>query len=304
MTTIRCLYDGHFKLAESPLWCERSQSVWWVNMLEPSAIYRLRWNSEAPEVFSAPYPVTGIVLAQDDSLLVGSVGSLLRLDPSSGKIDPVLELKGDHPGNRCNEMGVDPKGRLWVGTMTDNLSGADVEAKGGALFRISAESTVEKMLDKIGIPNTLIWSAEGDVLFTADSYSGIMRRMRLDEEGRIASVEALHGPGNCGVPDGSALATDETLWNARWSAGCLLAIGPDGEERGRIEIPGGNITSACFAGPDRDTLVVTASLWGLSAKDLADCPQAGGVFALEVGSVGVPVPRFAGRPGDWPVLES
>ena len=39
---ILCLYEGHFKLAEGPIWCERSQSLWWVNMVEPAAVYRLR----------------------------------------------------------------------------------------------------------------------------------------------------------------------------------------------------------------------------------------------------------------------
>ena len=296
----RCLFDGRFKLAEGPVWCERSQSLWWVNMVDPPAVYRLAWGSTEPQIFPAQAPVTGVALSEGGHILVGTIGGLLRLDPVSGVFAPIVRLEGDRPGNRCNEMGVDPMGNLWVGTMTNNLSGASVDPSAGALFRVTHDGRQSVILDGIGIPNTLVWDASGR-LITADSLTGVIRRVQLSDVGNVANVEILHGPIDLGVPDGSALSSDGTLWNARWSAGCILGISPDGMVSHRVDLPGGNITSACFAGPDLSTLVVTSSLWGLSDADLARQPQSGGLFAIEGIGAGLPGPRFAMDVGDWPI---
>jgi L-arabinonolactonase len=53
-------------------------------------------------------------------------------------------------------------------------------------------------------------------------------------------------------------------------------------------------TSCMFGGPDLKTLYVTSAIWDLNPADLEKQPQAGGLFALDVGIGGVPEPRFAG----------
>ena len=297
---IRCLFDGQFKLSEGPVWCDRTQSVWWVNMVDPPAVYRLAWGSAEPEIFLAPAPVTGVALTEAGHILLGSIGTLLRLDPVSGLFAPILQLDGDKPGNRCNELGVDPNGNLWVGTMTNNLSGAPVDPSAGALFRVSPDGHQSLVLKGIGIPNTLVWDDMGR-LITADSMTGVIRRIQLSDTGEVLAEKVFQGPIDLGVPDGSALSSDGTLWNARWSAGCLLGIGSDGTVGHRIDLPGGNITSACFAGPDLCTLIVTSSRWGLSADALVLQPQSGGIFAIEGIGTGSDGPRFAMDIGTWPI---
>lgn len=201
---IQCLHDGHFKLAEGPVWCPLMQTPWWVNMVEPPAVYRLKWGAAGPDVFPAPQPVTGLAIAADDLVILGTVGGLLRLDPASGAFDPVLRLTDNRPGNRSNELGVDPAGHLWVGTMTDNLSGATVEAGAGALFRVAPDGGQRVMLRGIGIPNTLVWDSTGQLL-TADSLTGVIRRVDPAAGDPGATARVLLGPGGPGVPDGSAL---------------------------------------------------------------------------------------------------
>jgi sugar lactone lactonase YvrE len=300
---IRCLYDGHFKLAEGPVWCPDTQALWWVNMVAPAAVYRLAWGAVAPEVFPAPRPVTGLAIARDGLVILGSVGGLLRLDPASGSFDPVLRLVGDRPGNRCNELGVDPAGNLWVGTMTNNLSGESVSPDAGALYRITPDGRQARVLGGLGIPNTLVWDTEARLL-TADSLTGVIRRISLTEDGKAERIEDMHSQPALGVPDGSALAADRTLWNARWSAGCLIGIGPDGTTGRKLAVPGGNITSACFAGPDLATLVVTSSCWDLPAEHADRQPNAGGIFALDgIGRGAAPQPRFAADIGQWNTIQ-
>ena len=49
-----------------------------------------------------------------------------------------------------------------------------------------------------------------------------------------------------------------------------------------------------FGGPDLRTLYVTSAIWDLTPAELESQPQAGGLFALDVGVAGVLEPRFAG----------
>jgi sugar lactone lactonase YvrE len=53
-------------------------------------------------------------------------------------------------------------------------------------------------------------------------------------------------------------------------------------------------SSCAFGGPDLATLYVTSAAIGMSEADLANAPEGGGLFAVEVGVRGQPVSRFAG----------
>ena len=85
---VRCLYDGKFMLSESPLWCERTHSLWWVNMVGPSAVYRLPWGQEEPEVFPSSVPVTSIAFSEDNNLLI------IRNYPSGADMPKKCEKMG------------------------------------------------------------------------------------------------------------------------------------------------------------------------------------------------------------------
>jgi len=262
-------------------------------MVSPSAVFRLRWGETEPDVFPAPQRVTGLVLAEDDLPLVGSTDRIFRLEVVSGDLVPVFAWPGLGNATRCNEMGVDPWGNLWVGTMTNNLVGAEIDPRAGTLVRIAADGSVETMRTGLGIPNTLVWADQGRSLLSADSLTGIIFRYRLDPDGRLAAAEKFHGPSGTGLPDGSALARDGNLWNARWSDGSVMALSREGAEVERIPLAAGNVTSACFAGPNLDCLVVTTARWGLSPEDLAKQPRAGAIMCVGGCGQGLPTRRFA-----------
>lgn len=289
---VKCLYPGEFEISESPVWCDRTESLWWVNMISPSAVFRLRWGNGEPEVFDAPQPVTGLVLAEDDIPLVGSTDCVFRLDIGSGRFDPVFSWPDLGDGIRCNEMGVEPWGNLWIGTMTDNLGGADVEPRAGTLVRIGPDGTIETMRSGLGIPNTLAWCERDQVLLSADSLAGVIYRYFLGPDRQLGMPEIFHGPTDAGVPDGAALAEDGTLWNARWSDCSIIALSNDGTELARIPMGAGNVTSACFAGPELDCLVVTTARLGLGPAELKAQPLAGAIMCIDGCGRGAPTRRF------------
>ena len=60
-----------------------------------------------------------------------------------------------------------------------------------------------------------------------------------------------------------------------------------------IELPAAQITCPTFGGPDLEVLYVSSAAIGMSAADFAKAPDAGGLFALEVGVRGQAVNRLA-----------
>jgi len=74
----------------------------------------------------------------------------------------------------------------------------------------------------------------------------------------------------------------------------VVRYAPDGRIDRVVPLPVQKPTSCMFGGPDLATLYVTSAVWDLSAEELAAQPQAGGIFALDVGVRGLPESRFAG----------
>lgn len=284
-----------FKLAEGPFWDSLTQALYFVDIAGCQAC---RLGEQGLECWQLTEPVSAFIPTEQGDALVTLASGLYRLDLSSPTDHPELRLFSQVdpvPGNRANESRCDAQGRLWLGTMQNNLgpAGQDIPVtrSSGGLFRITASPgqgapRVSHLLEGLGIPNTLEWSADGRYLYTADSRVGQLYRYELDADGGLGEREpwAADGPG---APDGSALDSEGYLWNARWGAGCLLRFAPDGSLERRLEVPVSHPTSCVFGGPDLRTLYLTSAQPATGATALD-----GGVFRAPVGVTGRPCNRF------------
>ena len=104
-------------------------------------------------------------------------------------------------------------------------------------------------------------------------------------------VEAEAGHGG---PDGMTVDAEGFVWSAQFDRGCIHRYAPDGRLDRAVRLPVQRPTTCMFGGPDLATLYVTSARMDLADDALAAQPQAGGVFALDVGVRGLPEPRFAG----------
>ncbi|MGP3955738.1 SMP-30/gluconolactonase/LRE family protein [Nonomuraea sp. 3N208] len=75
-----------------------------------------------------------------------------------------------------------------------------------------------------------------------------------------------------GRPDGMAVDTEGNVWSAIAGGGHLVCFSPAGTELHREPIPVPTPTSCCFAGPERDRLIVTTSRKRMNATALAAHP--------------------------------
>ena len=71
-----------------------------------------------------------------------------------------------------------------------------------------------------------------------------------------------------------------------WDGGAVHRYTTGGHLDLIVPVPGGFVTSCAFGGPRLATLFITTARTGLSDAELADLPDAGALFAADVGRSG------------------
>ena len=193
-------------------------------------------------------------------------------------------------------MRTDPQGRLWLGTMFNNIgpNGEDlpVDAGNGSVFCVTPDGYAKRMLSDITITNTFCWSPDGATFYTADTPKRVIWSFAYDPDGpalhdRKVFIEGDIAPGN---PDGASMDEDGCLWSARWGGGRVVRLTPDGRVDRTIELPAKQPSSCAFGGADRKTLYITSARQGQDGL-APDAPD-GSLFAVETGVAGLPMRRF------------
>lgn len=284
----RLLARRETQLGEGPLWDDRSGRLYWVDIRNRL----IEWLDPARDVggvYRLAVRPSALGLRESGGLIVAADHCVGVLDLESGAFEPRVSFEEDRPRNRTNDGAVLADGRFWFGTMDD--AGQE---RSGALYTLSPDWTLTRMLDGLGIPNGIVSDASGKTLFVADSAEGAIRKYELDGKTGALGPAKDFAVVEIVSPDGAALDVEGGLWSAQWDGGRVVRHAPDGSIEAAIELPVSRPTSCIFGGADLKTLFITSARDGLSAEELAMQPLAGSVFAADVGVRGVTYPRFAG----------
>ena len=280
-------FDARHELAEGPVW--RDGHLWWVNIL---AGEMHRFN-----------PVTG---AHDSRRIGGQLGCAVPCADgrwmlahnrgfalfhwNSVQMEPVSEPEAALPDNRFNDGKCDPAGRLWAGTMSK-----DAKLNAGSLYCLDSSGRVRRVLDKVTISNGLAWPADARTMFYCDSSTQRVDAFDFDSgsgaiSGRRTVVEF---PAAAGSPDGMTIDENDNLWLALWGGSAVVCLdGRTGNELARVSLPVSQPTSCAFGGANLDELFITSAWQGLSARQRAQEPHAGGIFRVRPGVCGRPAAEF------------
>lgn len=285
--------EHRFTLAEGPFWDGPQQALYWVDI---AAHLACRLVDGQFEQWRFREPISAFFPTEQGDALVTLASGVYRFDLYAGAESPRLTpLCAPDPiqGNRANEARCDSRGRLWLGTMQNNLhpEGGDlpITRRSGGLFRIDANASVTQLASDFGIVNTLLWSRETPHLYCADTLDGVIYRYPIEPDETLGPREVWAADESRGVPDGSALDAGGFVWNARWDGQCLLRFAPDGHLDRVVELPVSHPTSCVFGGPNLDQLFVTSAM-----PPGSNNPLDGAVLMADVGVVGTPCNRFAG----------
>jgi sugar lactone lactonase YvrE len=260
------LDDRRSVLGEGPFWDEAEHRLYLVDIVE-RMVLAYSANGAPAGAWKMPDLVSAAIPAARGGLVVTLRDGAWLFDPLSGALEKLAAPDGD-PANRSNEARTDPSGRLWIGTMQNNIGpdgeGIAINRSSGTLSVVFPDGSSRRVLSGIGISNTLCWSPEGDILYFADTLSGVIHSYRFNaRNAELSDREIFSDLKGHGGPDGSAIDEDGFLWNARWGAGEIIRFAPDGSIDRIIEVPAHQPTSCVFGGPDRKTLFVTSASHGL-----------------------------------------
>jgi sugar lactone lactonase YvrE len=299
--TIKCVVASRCRLGESPLWSERRQCLYWLDIALDSHLFE--WHPETARLrsWSLGELASGLARARDGDLIVLSEYGLSRFDYETGTLLRLAAAPFPMRKIRFNDCGCDSAGRLWTGTMWNDLRGEPAASGGqgdnpGLLCCFEPDGACRTFAADLGCPNTFAWSSDDRVLYTADSAAGALYVYAFDSRnGALGERRVFATPPDLGVPDGSAIDAQGYLWNARWGAACVARFAPNGTLHDVVPIPADHVTSCAFGGPDLDTLFVTTARVGLTAEQLAGQPDAGGIFAFKPRAPGTRTSAFAAK---------
>lgn len=287
-------FDAADLVGESVVYDDRREALLWVD-IGGKRIHRLFLPGRRHEKWLTPDFVTSIGLRADGGAIVG-LRDRVALWDFGGEFRDLAVIEPDLPDNRLNEGRVGPDGAFWVGTMQNNLepngSPRAMTRDSGAIYRVLSDGRVNRLTPReFGIANTMAWTDDGRFL-TADTVRNEIYVYDI-RDGVLANRRVFAGPLDRGAPDGSCLDAEGFLWNCRVGGGASVArFRPDGALDRLVELSCVSPTSCAFGGPDFSTLYVTSSRFGLTAEHVADHPEEGALFAVEVDARGRPEPRF------------
>ncbi|MGW2051803.1 SMP-30/gluconolactonase/LRE family protein [Streptomyces sp. NPDC001858] len=208
---------------------------------------------------------------------------ICRIDPA-GHVDWIARPEDDAPvPMRMNDGVADPHGRFWAGSMA-----YEATEDAGSLYRLDRDGRVTRVLRDVTIPNGPAFTADGTVMYLADSARGVIRRYPVDPvTGDLGAPEPFVTLGT-GSPDGMTTDIEGGLWTAVWGAGQVHRYRPDGSLDQVVDLPAGQPAGLCLGGPDGRTLLVTSAHIGLAAPG----PLDGAVLAVRVDVPGAPAAPY------------
>ena len=155
----RCVFSGGAVLAEGPVWDERAQQLYWID-IERGRICRFDPASQSNQEWILGTRVGFAVLTEKGDMVAGTQDGLIRFCCQTGKSTPIDNPEPDLPNNRFNDGKCDPAGRLWAGTM----SVIETETT-GSLYRVDEGGAISKHLSPVTISNGLAWTADSSTMF-------------------------------------------------------------------------------------------------------------------------------------------
>jgi sugar lactone lactonase YvrE len=278
------------QLGEGPVWDERTQTLWWVD-IDRHLLWCQTPGASGPRCADIGEEVAAVLPREEEGLVL-SLRTAVALTDRQLTITSLVPVLSARAGKmRLNDAACDPAGRLWFGSMaTDGQLGR------GALYTLAPDHSLSCARASVSVSNGLGWSPDGRTMYYVDTPTQRIDAFAFDvDSGRLGRQRTLATvPVSDGKPDGLAVDGDGSIWVALWGGGAVQQLSPLGRWGHRIELPTSNVTSCCFGGANLQELYITTARRGLASAKLATEPLAGAVFVCSPGTHGLPVTRFVG----------
>lgn len=190
---------------------------------------------------------------------------------------------------RFNDGGIDPYGRLWIGTMNE-----DEETPNAKLYVVDKSGDINVALTGLTISNGLAWNNAGDTMYAIDTPTQKIMAYPFDEQTTtLSNGRVIYDFSNeIGSPDGMTIDATNQLWVALWGGSRVVCIDPETQQIiDAIDVPAANVTSCAFE-PGSTRLYITTASEGLSEQQRTEQPNAGSLFVADIDVTSAPIYLF------------
>ena len=250
----------------------------WFSDLTGGGLYRVTPGGATETMIADRLWIGGAVLDHSGALICGGKAGLVRLDPKTRAVSPLLEAIDGVSIIAVNDIEADGRGGLFGGTIDFGAVFERGEApRGGQLFHLSPNGEVRVLREALTASNGLGFSPDGSTLYHSESTAGIWA-YRLDSDGMPGDARLF-----AALDDSDGLVVDQAggVWVACWASARILRFLPDGQLEREIRLPFPHLVSLAFGLLDPTDLYV-------STGGNADHPGMGGIVRIKS-----PVPGMA-----------
>ena len=276
------LLDAKATLGEGPAWDSKTNTLYWVDILEKRIYSDTRILAELDDLVGCLAP------CKNGHLILGTRLGFADLNPDTGQLTNLASL-AEVPTNRINDGKCDPAGRFLAGTMDMNEKDPN-----GALYSFDGKQTT-RLLDGITVSNGLAWSVDHKIFYYIDTPTRVVKAFDYEiASGQIANPRTvIQVPESLGWPDGMTSDSDGNLWIAMWGGAQVTQWNPGtGKLLEQIPLPALQTSSCVFGGKDMNELYVTSARKGMSEENLKKYPLSGGLFRVNTNVVGMQTFEF------------
>jgi sugar lactone lactonase YvrE len=270
------------KLGEGSIWDKERGILYWID-IENGILYEYDPVSEKILSHAAGKKIGTIVPESGESVVLALEDGIYRMNLVNDQLEFLAKPSSLRKDQRFNDGKCDPAGRLWVGSMGPSRS--------GFLYCMNNEGAIEEVLNDITTSNGLIWSLDSTKMYYIDTNTSRVRQFDYNiQDGSLRNEKIIiEIPGEQGYPDGMTIDSEGKLWIALWGGSGVNRYDPEtGDLLQKIELPAKNVTSCAFGGKDLDILYITTAYIGLSDTDQNKQPDAGKLFCIKTGYMGIP----------------
>lgn len=290
---LRCVVPGQDVLGESPLWCEQTQSLLWLD-IDGGKLQRFQPTTGRHDSFAFEDRYVGslALMPEPGHVLLGIGLGLFVFDLATGRRRLLCQVEPPECDNRLNDGRCDARGRFWVGTMDNQL-----HRPNGAFYRVDPDGTAHRMFDDVIVSNTVAFSPAQDTLYFSDTRRFTTWQFALDAEtGSLSDRRVFVDHSQTqSRPDGACVDAEGFVWTAIFGGGRIVRYSPAGTPERVVEVPVTNPTCVCLGGPEMKTLFITTARKFLDRRQLRSEALAGAVLAVDVDTPGLPEHRFGVR---------
>jgi sugar lactone lactonase YvrE len=270
--------DARATLGECPRWDHTAQCLYWVD-INGNALHRFTPKTGNNETMDIGENIGCFAQDTRGGFIAGLRSGYARITSFGGDVVKLASPDYDPTKARFNDGRCDNQGRFWAGTMWEPR-----DKTGGTVYRLDADGRFSAKASPTIITNGITFSPDGKMMTLADTPNHVLWAFDYDEaSGEVSNRRVLreYDPPK-GRPDGACVDAEGNIYVAIFQGARVEKLSPKGELLATISVPVPNPTCCTFGGDDLRTLYITTARTRMTDEELAEMPEAGGVFAVRI----------------------